>query len=124
MFAIVTPLGAYLSIVLHKPIGIRGCSLRLDPDPATGNEKSLGLHVLGRRIGSAAGSSYRRRCSFEPGSMWRAIDVLGMSIVNVRGRGILMLTRSYGLWLNVRFGVARRSSDERPSGKLATTRKT
>jgi len=23
MFAIVTPLGAYLSIVLHKPIGIR-----------------------------------------------------------------------------------------------------
>ena len=56
--------------------------------------------------------------------MWRAIDVLGMSIVNVRGRGILMLTHSYGLWLNVRFGVARRSSDERPSGKLETTRKT
>lgn len=56
--------------------------------------------------------------------MWRAIDLFGMGIVNVRGRGILILTRSYGLWPNVRFGVARRSSDERPCGKLATTRKT
>jgi hypothetical protein len=111
MFAIVTPLGACLSIVLHKPIGIRGCSLRLDSDPATGNEKSLGLHVLGGRMVAQRVPFYRRRCSFEPGWMWRAIDVLGMSIVNVRGWGILMPTRSYGLWLNVR-------------GKLATTRKT
>ncbi len=76
--------------------------------------------MLGGRMVAQQVPFYRRRCSFEPRSMWRAIDVLGMSIVNVRGWGILMPTRSCGLWLNVRFGVTRRSSDERPSGKLAT----
>jgi len=93
MFAIVTPLGAYLSIALQKQSAFAAVhydstqSRPLEMDCTYSADGSVAQEVP--PTGDGVVSSR--------GSMWRAIDVLRMSIVNVRGRGILMVTRSCGL---------------------------